>query len=141
MDCHRTRSANFTPEEKKVLESVLNYFVHVHSIEYKQGLNEIAALFVVWTRIGVTVSECYVIFERFFTRYSLNFYYDKDFTGLEMFFRMISLVLRYHCPSLSRYLAVYDIEPQIYALSWLMTLFSSKLSMRMTYLLWQYLIA
>lgn len=81
------------------------------------------------------------MFERFFIKFSLNFYYDKDFTGLEMFFRMISLVLRYHSPSLSRYLAVYDIEPQIYALSWLMTLFSSKLSMKMTYLLWQYLIA
>jgi len=54
---------------------------------------------------------------------------------------MISIVLRYHCPSLSRYLEVYDIEPQIYALSWLMTLFSSKLSLSMTYLLWSYLIA
>lgn len=81
------------------------------------------------------------MFEKFFLKFSLNFYYDKNFTGLEMFFRMISIVLRYHCPSLSRYLEVYDIEPQLYALSWLMTLFSSKLSLQMTYLMWSYLIA
>lgn len=119
---------------------MLTYFVQKHGFEYKQGLNEIAAPFVLFTSINVPLDECYTMFEEFFLKYTLNFYYDDKFTGLEMFFKMISIVLNYHCPSLSRYLEVYDIQPQIYAVSWLMTLFSSKLSLQLTYKMWGYMI-
>jgi hypothetical protein len=33
-------------------------------------------------------------------------------------------MIKYHDPALARYLENYEIEPQIYCISWLMTLFS-----------------
>lgn len=33
-------------------------------------------------------------------------------------------MIKYHDPALARYLDNYEIEPQIYVISWLMTLFS-----------------
>jgi hypothetical protein len=37
---------------------------------------------------------------------------------------MVTVVIKYHDPALARYLDNYEIEPQIYCISWLMTLFS-----------------
>jgi hypothetical protein len=37
---------------------------------------------------------------------------------------MITVMIKYHDPALARYLENYEIEPQIYCISWLMTLFS-----------------
>lgn len=54
-------------------------------------------------------------------------------------FRMVALVIKYHDPGLARYLETYDIEPQIYCVGWLMTLFGSKLSLHLCYTLWQFL--
>lgn len=61
---------------------------------------------------------------------------------------MFSIVLKYHDPALHRYLNWYNIEPQIFCIGWLMTLFAkyqlklfSKVSLKMVYTLWQFLIA
>lgn len=37
---------------------------------------------------------------------------------------MVTVMIKYHDPALARYLENYEIEPQIYCISWLMTLFS-----------------
>lgn len=48
----------------------------------------------------------------------------QDFNSLEIIFKMVTVMIKYHDPALARYLENYEIEPQIYCISWLMTLFS-----------------
>ena len=54
---------------------------------------------------------------------------------------MFSIVLKYHDPGVYRYLQWHDVEPQIFCIGWLMTLFSSRLSFEHTYELWGFLAA
>lgn len=48
----------------------------------------------------------------------------QDFNSLEIIFRMVTVVIKYHDPALARYLENYEIEPQIYCIGWLMTMFA-----------------
>lgn len=54
---------------------------------------------------------------------------------------MFSVVLKYHDPALVRYLEWHSVEPQLFCINWLMTLFASKLSFNLVYLLWSFLAA
>lgn len=51
---------------------------------------------------------------------------------------MFSIVLKYHIPTVFRFLEWHKVEPQIFCISWLMTLFAGKLSLKMVYELWQF---
>ena len=48
----------------------------------------------------------------------------KNFASLEIIFRMVTVMIRYHDPALARYLENFELEPQIYCINWLMTMFS-----------------
>lgn len=48
----------------------------------------------------------------------------QDFNSLEIIFKMVTVMIKYHDPALARYLENYEIEPQIYCIGWLMTLFA-----------------
>lgn len=54
---------------------------------------------------------------------------------------MFSVVLKYHDPALHRYLEWYSVEPQIFCIGWLMTLFSNKLSFEHVFELWCFMAA
>lgn len=58
-----------------------------------------------------------------------------------MFSKMFSIVLKYHIPTVFRFLEWHKVEPQIFCISWLMTIFASKISLKMTYELWEFYIA
>ena len=111
MDVLRTRSSFFSKETKVEMEKMLNHFCRLNKLEYKQGLNEILAPFAFFRTVGYSVGKCYSLFRSFFDQYCLNFYYDKvhsqsckDFNSLEIIFKMVTIVIKYHDPALARYL-------------------------------------
>ena len=56
-------------------------------------------------------------------------------------FIIMSLLLKYHVPSLSNFLQENDIPPELYATSWFLTMFATKLSsVNLTYILWEQII-
>ena len=86
---------------------------------------------------SLPLSGVYNCFEAFFRRYMLNLYYDEEFNSLEFLFRMVTIILKYHDPSLARFLGQHGMTPELYATPWFMTLLSNKLSIQMAYLFWE----
>ncbi len=56
---------------------MITYFCHKNEILYKQGLNEIAGLFISFREIDYPLSKCYTFMENFFQKYCMNFYVDE----------------------------------------------------------------
>lgn len=125
LDVVRTRMNLLNPELSATLEKALTLFCKRNGVLYKQGINEIMVPFVAWRRCpGVPLTSVYDCFEAFFRRYLLNLYFDEEFNSLELLFRLITIILKYHDPALARFLAENDITPELYSTAWFMTLFA-----------------
>ena len=140
-------------ERTKVMESIymdnfkdylyqfIIYYLNKNNILYKQGLNEIAGPFILLKyKIHISFTKIYTIFTCFIDKFLLNYFYESDFYSLKSSLSLINLLLRYHSPEIFQLFEYSLIFPDLYATSWLLTLFSNKCSLDMVYHLWDKLI-
>jgi hypothetical protein len=108
-----------------LLEKSLTLFCKRNGVLYKQGINEIMIPFLNWARCpSIKLTAVYNCFETFFKKFLLNLYFDEEFNSLELLFRLITIILKYHDPALARFLFENDISPELYSTAWFMTLFA-----------------
>ena len=69
-----------------------------------------------------------------------NYYWEKDFFALQSSFALINILLRYHDPELSNWFDYIMVKPGMYATSWILTVFSNKMSLSNCIYLWDKLI-
>ena len=140
-------------ERTKVIESIymdnfkdylfqfIIYYLNENGILYKQGLNEIAGPFILLKyKIQISFTKIYSIFTCFVDKFLLNYFFESDFYSLKSSLSLINLLLRYHCPDIFHLFEYCLIFPDLYATSWLLTLFSNKCGLDMIYYLWDKLI-
>ncbi|CAM9684777.1 unnamed protein product, partial [Ectocarpus fasciculatus] len=142
VDVERTRPAldQFKrPRVKNLLARILTYHCKTHGLGlllffFSQGMHEVLAPFVALSDPELPTSDislCYSAFIKRFLPYAFN--QDEEFLSLQICFRLFRLLLLYHHPRLCRFLDQYQLQPELYATPWFMTLFSNSLDLPRLY--------
>ena len=142
-DIERTRvqESIYMPNFKDYLYQIIIYYINKNNISYKQGLNEIGGPFILLKyKLKLSFTKIYALFTCFIDKFLTNYYSEKDFFSLESSFALINLLLRYHDVELFRIFEFALIHPNLYATSWLLTLFANKCELNVIYYLWDKLI-
>ena len=142
-DIDRTRviESLYMNNFKEYEYQVLIYYINKNNISYKQGLNEICGPFILLKeKLKISFSQIYKIFVCFIDKFLTNYFHEKEFFSLRSGFSLINLLLRYHEPNLFHKFDLSLISPDLYATSWIITLFSNKCTLSATYYLWDKLI-
>lgn len=114
-------------------------------VGYKQGLNEVLAVFLHASKAGGESTDGAVMaaFAKFLARFAPRIYasHDDEFMSLQCSFRLFRLLMQYHDPELNSVLDQYDVAPELYATPWFLTFFSRSSDFDLCMQLWDFLIA
>ena len=142
-DIERTRvqESIYMMSFKDYIYQIIIYYINKNNIAYKQGLNEIVGPFVLLKhKLQLSFSRIYKIIVCFIDKFLTNYYQEQEFYSLKSSFSLINLLLKYHDPEIFHRFEHCMITPDLYATSWLLTLFSGKCSLNILYYLWDRLI-
>ncbi|VTZ71144.1 TBC domain-containing protein, putative [Plasmodium chabaudi chabaudi] len=126
LDVFRTRIDKQNEKTIYFFNIFLNYACSHFQFKYKQGLNEVLALFFHLKGKCFNMIDVYFCFQNFVQRFLKEFYYDDEFFFLQISFYLFKILIKYHDPALSEILENNKMNPEIYAASWFLTLFASK---------------
>ena len=128
----------------KILRNLLIYYCKLNDVEYKQGMNEIMAPFILLkekiTPSKMNIPRIVNLFSYFVDNFLTNYFYEKDLFAFKSSVSLLTLLLRYHDPELHNIFESVQISPQMYATNWLLTTNANKHSIDIVYKLWDYLI-
>ena len=139
-DSHRTRVRerfNF-PDFEITLQKILIYYCKLNNIEYKQGLNEVLGPFLL-LRIKIPqlkMSRIYNLFTLFIDNFLPNYFYEPELFSFRSSVSLVTLLLKYHDPQLFLLFEQNNISAEMYSINWLLTTFTNKNSLEITYTLW-----
>lgn len=126
---------------RHTITSILQSFCLKHSIQYKQGMNEVLAPFIYIQPPPKSSSLPFSLFEAFLFRYLERYFCLDESSFLFKSFRLFQILLVFHDPQLALHLQENDFLPELYAPSWFLTLFSRALPMKHVLRLWDMMIA
>ncbi|CAH0476828.1 unnamed protein product [Peronospora belbahrii] len=146
-DAARTRSNERRfqqPETVEVIVKLLTYYCKCRSIQYKQGMNEVLAPFLLLTeerqgcedRVPLAEGVVFQCFYALIDRFLPHVFVDKEFRSLQCSFQLFRLLMLYHDPELCHYLDQHDMTPELYVTPWFMTLFARSLPPEFVFYLW-----
>ena len=130
-----------SPEYQALLSTLLQGFCIKHSVQYKQGMNELLAPFIHVNPPPSGSSLTFAIYEAFLFRYLERFFCRDESSFLFKGFRMFQLLLMYVDPQLGEHLAEQNFPPELYAPQWFLTLYSRGLPLPLVLRLWDMLVA
>lgn len=141
IDRTRVQESIYMPSFKEYLYKIIVYYINKNNIAYKQGLNEIAGPFILLKyKLKLSFTRIYKLLVCFIDKFLTNYFHEREFFSLKSSFSLINLLLRYHDPELFYRFEDSLITPDLYATSWLLTLFSNKCALNVVYQLWDKLI-
>ena len=126
-DCDRTRSL-----ERKIqfsfveyAEYIITYYCKKHNFKYKQGLNEIVGPFVlIKQKLNISFSKLYNLFVAFVDKFLTNYFLEDEFFSLQSSLSLLNILLNYHDPEIKIILDNSYLTPEVYATSWILTVFA-----------------
>ena len=129
---------NFKPK----LKLILNFYCELNCIKYKQGMNEIMAVFLsmLFKDPAIEMYKVFNCFSLFMDFFLINYYIGNDINAFNSSCYLIDLLLRYHEPEIFNRFNATFITPQIYATNWLLTCYSNKNSLNISYIIYNFLI-
>lgn len=127
-DTERTRNKLIHKHEKFDFELLLTFYCKETGIYYKQGMNEVLAPFMLFSKCGLSLCLVYKMYKKFISRFLQDMFSDEEFTVLESQFILFRLILRYCDPELCFFLGRQKIGPELFSAPWFVTLFSSKIN-------------
>ena len=142
-DCDRTRVKDkpLLQSFREYLESLLTFYCKKNDIKYKQGMNEIVGPFIlIKAKISISLTRIYKLFSNFILKYLTNYYHEDEFFSLQSSLGILNLLLKYHEPIIYNVLEFAIITPEMYATSWILTIFANKTRLGVLYHLWDILI-
>ena len=88
-------------------------------------MNEIVAPFLLLkSKFSITYSRLYNLSCCFIDRFLTNYYREKDFYSLQSSLSILNILLKYHNPALYNIFEYNVITPEMYATSWILTMFA-----------------
>ena len=131
-------------EYVNILEILIKFFIKENKAQYKQGLNEIVGAFLLlkYSNIkeDITLSEIYNLLNGFINLFVYNYYYDDSIYSIKNSFSLISLLIKYHSPEIFNIFERGMIFPEMYATSWVLTVFAYKLKLNTLFYFWNKII-
>ena len=133
-------------EYMKNLELLIKFFLKESRAKYKQGLNEIIGAFLSlkYSNINIkeemTLSEIYNLLNGFINLFVYNYYYDESIYSIKNSFSLLGLLMKYHSPEIFNIFERGNIFPEMYATSWLLTVFAYKLKLNTLFYFWNKII-
>ena len=128
----------------KNLELLIKYFINENKVKYKQGLNEVIGAFLLLKYSNVkedfTFSEIYNLLNGFINLFIFNYYYEESIYSIKNSFSLLSLLLKYHSPEIYNIFDKAMVCPEMYATSWLLTVFAYKLKLNTLFYFWNKII-
>ena len=126
-DCDRTRTL-----ERKIQfsfveysEYIITYYCQKHNFKYKQGLNEIVGPFVlIKQKLNISFSKLYNLFVAFVDKFLTNYFLEDEFFSLQSSLSLLNILLNYHDPEIKIILDNSYLTPEVYATSWILTVFA-----------------
>lgn len=103
-DVRRTRAPHLSQAEQEKLEIFLSCYCDEKGISYKQGMNEIMAVFLPLTRHGVEDWIVYRMFAGFIEAVLPTMFQDGAFRPIQALFHLFRLILVYHRPQIMNFL-------------------------------------
>ena len=128
------------------LEQLIKYFLKESKAKYKQGLNEIIGAFLslkysnIAIKEDITLSEIYNLLNGFINLFVYNYYYDETIYSIKNTFSLLGLLLKYHFPEIYNIFERAMVFPEMYATSWLLTVFAYKLPLNTLFYFWNKII-
>lgn len=156
-DANRTRQSDAffsTDHMHTIIFEILCRFCFYHNFRYMQGLNEILAPFLSLSplyeqfcqdsistecnRVALSDFQAEIsLFEEFVTRYCSSLIQCKGIQVLQAQLSGLHQLLYYFDPLLSYHLSRLNISTDMYAVPWLITLFSRRQSYDFVFYLWE----
>lgn len=103
-------------------------------------MNEILGPFIYFSKENLPINAIYNYFSVFIDRFLNKLYEDKEYHILQCYLKLFSILLKYHEPEIYNFLKKLDINPELYAIPWFLTMFSNKLKIDLVYVFWELLI-
>ena len=129
-DCDRTRVRDRASVKsfREYLEYLLTYYCLKYKIRYKQGMNEVLGpLILLKSKISITLSRIFNLYSCFMEKYLSNYYHEDEFYSLQSSLALLKILLKYHQPELYNIFENGLITPEMYATSWILTIFAKYL--------------
>jgi hypothetical protein len=126
-DCDRTRVKDkpLLISFREYLESMLTFYCKNNNIKYKQGMNEIVGPFILLkAKVPVSLSKIFNMFSCFLEKFLTNYYKEDEFFSLQSSLALLNLILKYHDPVMFNVFEFAIITPEMYATSWILTVFA-----------------
>jgi hypothetical protein len=126
-DCDRTRTKdkNLLKSFREYLEKFLTFYCKKAGIKYKQGMNEIMGPFLyLKAKFQISLGKIYNMFCCFIEKFVTNYYHEDEFFSLQSSLGLLNILLKYHDPILYNILEFSCITPEMYATSWVLTVFA-----------------
>ena len=142
-DCNRTKinEGNLEENFEENLKKILIFYCKLNEIKYKQGLNEILAPFLLLkSKINISLNRIFNLFSYFIDNFFNNFYYDNELYSFKICFSLLNLLLKYHDPNIFNLFEINGISSDLYSTNFLLTTNCNKNDLKITYLLWNFLI-
>jgi hypothetical protein len=126
-DCDRTRVKDkpLLQSFREYLECMLTFYCKKNNIKYKQGMNEIVGPFILLkAKVPVSLSKIFNMFSCFLEKFLTNYYIEDEFYSLQSSLGLLNLLLKYHDPVMFNVFEFAIITPEMYATSWILTIFA-----------------
>lgn len=126
-DCDRTRvrDKELVNSFREYLECFLTFYCKKVEIKYKQGMNEIMALFILLkSKLSIGLSRLFNLTILFIKKFLTNYYHEDEFYSLQSSLAMLNILLKYHNTCLYNIFEFAIISPEMYATSWVLTIFA-----------------
>ncbi len=126
-DCDRTRVKDkpLLASFREYVECLLTYYCKKNNVKYKQGMNEIVGPFILLkAKLKISLSKTYNLFSCFIEKFLTNYYFEDEFFSLQSSLGLLNLILKYHDPVMFNVFEFALITPEMYATSWILTVFA-----------------
>ncbi|KNE62105.1 TBCK protein kinase [Allomyces macrogynus ATCC 38327] len=138
--CHAYHPVIASPTGQQHLKQLIAAWLAAHPDRvYWQGFDSVCAVFL--SQWPADLGMAYACLDAFVARYLSRLLAADNAAALGDFFALLTLTLRFMDPELSVHLAIIGVTFDLFAMSWVLTLFAHILALPATYRLWDQLLA
>ena len=91
-------------------------------------MNEVLGpLILLKSKISITLSRIFNLYSCFMEKYLSNYYHESEFYSLQSSLSLLKILIKYHEPEIFNIFDHGLITPEMYATSWILTIFAKYL--------------
>lgn len=139
--CHQYNDLLASPQGHCKLTRVLKAWLSLNETRgqvYWQGLDSLAAPFIILNFNNE--AQAFACFNKFIKKYLNGFFLKDNSATIQEYLALFQIIVSFHDPLLSNHLALLNFVPDLYAISWFLTMFTHILPLYQIMLLWDTLI-